>query len=318
MWFWFSFLLLGAVLYLPIGVTVWTLMISDHIKNKYSPETSKQIANIFAILSFGIAILVHGGFFGWYEKIEKPDEIVITTEEVKNDFYKYEEAEGIIYITISDKNFSENNESHLTNNGKIRFNVKSENAEKKQANLEWIIEIGDEKYERNSLPAAIETHIFDSDFSLKYGETTAKITAKNKLGEISKTVIITKLNTEKECAKSENAKIDLCKKLIAANQADAEKEAERIQNIVPTPAYGYEKDTTFNGTANTIGCSYERYGKCWDDVIEQAENDAWSDAYMYGDDFKSYMNYRGCEGVCADIYDDAYWDARDDARDMYR
>lgn len=324
MWFWISFALLGLILYLPIGFLIWLILIdplSTACKKQWE-NISDLISIIGVILLFTGAFLFHGGLFGWYDKIEKPDTILASVDdEVKNDFYQYREQDGKIYLTVSDKNFSETNKSHLTGSGDIHFNVKNKNAKKERANLKWTIEIDGTEYKRNTLPADTEIHLLSASFSLKVGETIAKVTAKNDLGEVSKTVVINKLSTESECAKSENAEVGLCKQLIAANQADAEaKAATETKNKSSsstssgTASSSTSRTNTSSGSSTTK-CSYEAYGQCWDDVIEQAESDAWGDAYLYGDNFNRYPSYRGCDGVCADIYDDAYWKARDFAGD---
>ena len=178
--------------------------------------------------------------------------------------------------------------------------------------MKWEIEIDGEKYERDSLPAGTEIHLFSPDFSLKVGESVAKVTAKNDLGEFSKTFVINKVSTETECAKTENAEKNICAQIAAANQADAEEKAKAVKNqgSASNPVYDYTP-STLDGTTDTTNCSYVKYGKCWDNVIEQADNDGAMDAYLNEDAYFGNPNYQGCEGVCADIYEDVYWKSYD-------
>ena len=315
MWFWVSFVLLGLLVYIPIGVIIYlginTIVAIFTNGNDDIFEMSKMISGVVIVT---VAILAHGGLFGWYDKIEKPDEIIVSVDdEVKNDFYKYEERDSVIYLTVSDKNFSESNESHLTDNGNIRFDIKNANAKKERANLKWTMEIDGKEYERSTLPTGTEIHLLSDDFSLKIGESTVKVKAKNDLGEITKTVVIKKLRTEDECRKEENAGVLLCKKVAEANLADSEKKAEaeakkqkQSSPSTSNPVYTYET-SVLDGTADTTNCDYVKYGKCWDNVLEQAYEDGTLDAWLNEDGFLGYPHYQGCEGVCADIYDDEYW-----------
>ena len=302
MWFWLSFLLLGMVVYLPLGMIIWFCLVVP-FANWLEKRGNYDVAALMEIVSFVLlitcAVLVHGGFFGWYDHIEKPAEIIVYVDEnVKNDFYKSEEIGGEINLTVSDKNFSEYNKSHLADNGYIRFDITNKDAKKERANLKWVVEVNGKEYERNDLPTGTEIHLFDDSFALPVGKSTVKIVAKNNLGEATKTIVINKLSTEEECAKSDNAEVALCMKIKDSNLADAEKEAEKNSSnsssysSTPSPAVP-------NRSSNT--CDYYEYDRCWDDVIEKAYEDGYQDAY-YG----HHSYYQECEGVCFDIYDEAY------------
>ena len=320
MWFWISFLLLGLVAYLPVGAILWAALMSAVVVFTKNKESAFEISEVVigGMLTV-LALLFHGGLFGWYDKIEAPNGIVVSVDdEVSNDFYRYEEKEGKIYLTVTDKNFYESNESHLVDNGDIHFGVQNENARKERANLKWTIKIDGKEYERDSLPAGTETHLFGESFSLKTGENVAAVTAKNDLGEVTKTVIINKLSTEAECAKSENSGVGLCKNLVAANLADSEKKAEEEakrqakkeameQNKKSYSGSSTNDSSELDGTADTTNCDYAKYGKCWDDVLEQAYEDGTMDAYLNENGYIGNPHYQGCEGVCTDIYDDEYW-----------
>lgn len=321
MWFWVSFALLGLIAYMPISgffLLAIALPLNNWLKKIGKNGLAEFSSYLLVFLCFIVAILAHGGLFGWYDKIEKPDEIIVSVgTEVRNDFYKYEERDDKIYLTVSDKNFAEYNKSHLMNNGNIHFDIKNANAKKDKANLKWLVEIDGKQYERNTLPAGTEIRIFADDFSLKDGMNIVKVTARNDLGETTRTIIVNRLITEKECSKSENTEVPLCQKLITANLADskkrkAEEEAKSVKNQgrASTPVYNYAP-STLDGTTDTKNCSYVKYGKCWDSVLEEADNDGARDAYLNEDGYFGNPNYQGCKGVCADIYEDVYWKSYD-------
>ena len=326
MWFWISFVILGMLVYLPIGALfVCLVVVPLEVCFSKRGDLSEFTVPIAVVLLSVAAILFHGGLFGWYDKIEKPDEIIVSVDsEVVNDFYKREDHDGKVYLTVTDKNFSETTKSHLIDNGYIRFKVGNENAKKERANLVFTVKINGKEYKRDDLPAGTETPLFGDAFALPFGETTVEVTAKNDLGEVAKTVVVNKLRVESECAKAENAEVRLCKKFAAANLADAEEKANAKASAesggpASQNTYVYTAgDDSLKGSDNTANCDYVKNGKCWDEVIEQADEDGWGDAYYYGDDFGKVLLYRGCEGECADIYDDAYWTARDNGRNSKR
>ena len=306
MWFWISFLLAGIFIYFPVGLLLWAAAAAVS-KSSVGPT-------IFGVLLVVLAFLFHGSLFGWYDHLEAPSGISITIDSAaRNDFFSYEEKDGKSYVTLTDTQFSEKEETHLSSNsGSIRFDVKNKDAKKSRANLKWTITIDGKEYERNTIPAGIETRLFSDNFSLKIGETVATITAKNDLGEFTRTIVINKLSTETECAKSENAEMSICQQVAEARSADAEEAAAKqaAKEAAKQKTSTTTNNNTSSGITSTSTCGYYRYGKCWDDVIERAAEDGAMDGWLFGSDYDRYSYYDGCEGVCTDIYEDSYWDAR--------
>lgn len=309
MWFWLTFALLGLVVYLPICLALWYFIImplSSYLEKKGYNDTAYFTAIAGVVLLVAAAFLFHGGLFGWYDKIEKPDVITVSIDdEVKNEFFKQEEKDGELYLTFIDKDFSEYSDSHLKNSsGYIRFNIKNENAKKERANLKWNIEINGTTYERSTLPVSNEIHFLSDSFALKFGDSAATVKAKNDLGEITKKVHLKKLSTEEECKKAEFSSYSLCKKIADANARDAKKQEEantKEKSNTPLNSSTPKSSTNNNSHANSSSCDYYQSGRCWDDVIEQAWEDGYMDAYYGGHSY-----YRDCDGECADIYEEAY------------
>ena len=95
MWFWISFILLGLVLYIPLGILIILFIffpIAGFLNKKNNPAVFNFAMNGGMVVLFIAAILVHGGFFGWYNQAESPFGINIWVDRsVENDFYRREE-----------------------------------------------------------------------------------------------------------------------------------------------------------------------------------------------------------------------------------
>ena len=98
MWFWISFILLGLVLYIPLGILIILFIffpIAGFLNKKNNPAIFNFAMNGGMVVLFIAAILVHGGFFGWYNQAESPFGINVWVDRsVENDFYRREEKNG--------------------------------------------------------------------------------------------------------------------------------------------------------------------------------------------------------------------------------
>lgn len=272
--------------------------------NNYKSKDGGVNLIVVLLLFFfiGLPLLIIGGLFGWFKPA--PGNILMTIDSSieTSDFYKYEEKDEKPYITIQDKEYSIRNDNYLKNSsGKITF--LTSNYQRTPSDIEWEIEVQNgsnqpQKYERNTIPAGIEYHVFDSNFSLGYGENKIKVTAKNNKGSETFELVIKKLNVEEECAKSENKEVSICKSVKASKETDAKKKSENSTK-------------SNNGTSvKKNSCVHYEYGKCWDELEDRAYEDGYRDA-MNGS--HSYYD-PDCTGHCEDIYEDAYYDGFDDGQ----
>ena len=238
MWFWISFILLGLVLYIPLGILIILFIffpIAGFLNKKNNPAIFNFAMNGGMVVLFIAAILVHGGFFGWYNQAESPFGINVWVDRsVENDFYRREEKNGQIYLTVTDKNYSPHLPNFLESNGKIHFDVTNRAAENKHLDLTWTVELDGQKYQRNNLPTDSDSTLFGPGFSLKYGENIVKVTASNSLGYYTATLVVNRLRLEELCSNSENQKVHICEQI-----SEAKAEPEDINH------YGDDSNKTF-------------------------------------------------------------------------
>ncbi len=292
------------------------------MKNKNDFAALKSILIIFPI--FVISILWVGGtMLHWFDKVEAPTgiRVEVDNEIGPSDFNKTEEKDGKLYITLQDKKYSTSTDSHLEGSDVyVRFYTENVAASKSPAKLKWAIEITNsnndvQTFERDTLPAGTELHIFDPSFSLGYGKNKVKITATNRAGSFSREIVINKVSVENECEKSENKDAEICKNVREAKESDAKKKAEQEKKDEELRK-SWQKNTnssnsTNNGTSiKKNSCVHYEYGKCWDELEDRAYEDGYRDA-MNGN--HSYYT-PGCTGQCEDIYEDAYYDGYEDGR----
>ena len=227
MWFWISFILLGLVLYIPLGILIILFIffpIAGFLNKKNNPAVFNFAMNGGMVVLFIAAILVHGGFFGWYNQAESPFGINVWVDRsVENDFYRREEKNGQIHLTVTDKNYSPHSPNFLESNGKIHFDVTNRAAENKHLDLTWTVELDGQKYQRNNLPTDSDSTLFGPGFSLKYGENIVKVTASNSLGYYTTSLVINRLRTEDICNEESNQKVSMCENILSAKDSAAKK-----------------------------------------------------------------------------------------------
>ena len=227
MWFWISFILLGLVLYIPLGILIILFIffpIAGFLNKKNNPAVFNFAMNGGMVVLFIAAILVHGGFFGWYDRAESPFGINVWVDRsVENDFYRREEKNGRIHLTVTDKNYSPHSPNFLESNGKIHFDVTNRAAENKHLDLTWTVELDGQKYQRNNLPTDSDSTLFGPGFSLKYGENIVKVTASNNLGYYTTSLVINRVRTEDICNEESNQKVSMCENILSAKESEAKK-----------------------------------------------------------------------------------------------
>lgn len=145
------------------------------------------------------------------------------------------------------------------------------------------------------------------------------ITAKNKAGESSKTLIITKYPLYHACALYSEAHpgsssindIELCR---ARSERDAERSntdnpstggTYNSSNSAPDSNHSQTQKTPSSSTTST--CIHYEFGRCWDDIEDEAySNGLWDK--NFGDLGGGYNLPDDCTGVCEDIYEDSYYE----------
>ena len=264
---------------------------------------------LIAVLSFfffiGFPLFVIGGILGWFRPAPGKILMTIGSSIETSDFYEYKEQNGKPYITIQDKEYSMYEDDFLKDlNGNLSF--LASNYQRTPSEIDWEMEIQNgssapQKYKRSSIPAGIEYHIFEPNFSLGYGENKIKVTAKNNKGTETFELVVIKINVKEECAKSENADVSICKSVKASKEAYEKKKTENSSNLSSSS----NKTSSGSGTSiNKKGCVHYEYGKCWDDLEDRAYENGYRDAMNGG---HAYYD-PDCTGHCEDIYEDAYYE----------
>lgn len=269
-------------------------------------DTSDFVGFIVVISILGVLILIVGVILGWFIPAPGKISMEIGWGIENSDFYKYEERDGKPYITIQDKEYSSLDDSHLKEmRDEITFTAS--NYKQTSSDLEWEMEIKNSTnsvntYKRNTIPAGMEYHLFESDFNLGYGENKIKVTAKNKKGSESFELVVVKLRVSDECAKSENAEVEICKSVKNAKESDAKKRAEQEKEDEELRK-SWQKYSSGSSSVKKNSCVHYEYGKCWDELEDRAYEDGARDGA--NDNGHSYYD-PNCTGVCEDIYEDAY------------
>ena len=140
------------------------------------------------------------------------------------------------------------------------------------------------------------------------------ITAKNKAGTDTKTLIVTRYPLYHACAlysenhpgKSSTEDVGLCKERAEYNEKH--KPSTTTTTTTTTTSKPSSSSSSNKPSSSTTGsvCYHYESGRCWDDI----ENEAYSSGMWdknYGYEGGSYAPPSGCTGVCEDIYEDAYY-----------
>ena len=270
-------------------------------------DASDFIGLVVFISILGIFIFIVGVILGWFMPAPGKISMEIDWGIENSDFYKYEERDGKPYITIQDKEYSAlDDDSHLKEmRDEIIFTAS--NYKQTSSDLEWEMEIKNSAnsvntYKRNTIPAGMEYHLFESDFNLGYGENKIKVTAKNKKGSESFELVVVKLRVSDECAKSENAEVEICKLVKNAKESDAKQRAEQEKKDEELRK-SWQKNSSGSSSVKKNSCVHYEYGKCWDELEDRAYEDGARD----GANGNGHSYYDpNCTGVCEDIYEDAY------------
>jgi len=143
------------------------------------------------------------------------------------------------------------------------------------------------------------------------------IKAKNKRGEISKTLIITHLPLYAACERYDQAHpgraarddIALCRECAeynderAAEQRRAEENYNRYHQNNSSNSSGSSSSSQPSPT--TSACLHYEAGRCWDDLEMEAYSQGQYDKH-YGYYGGSYYESDDCDQICQDILEDAY------------
>ncbi len=140
------------------------------------------------------------------------------------------------------------------------------------------------------------------------------ITVKNKVGETTKTLIITKYPLYHACSlynkthpeKSAIDDISLCQKRAAEDERRSKLNNSATNNN-PSSSNSSSQSSSSKPTNLTSVCIHYEAGRCWDDL----ENEAYGNGLWdkdFGDLGGGYNPPDGCTGVCEDIYEDAYYE----------
>lgn len=143
------------------------------------------------------------------------------------------------------------------------------------------------------------------------GETKFTVTARNSVGEVSKTVIVNKVSVAEECARYDKEYngdftklVDAVERYCKAWKSYTEKnqkEQSKPSNT-GTPSGGV---TSSSGSATSRTCAHYEAGRCWDDLEMEAYDQGRYDK-TYGSYGQGYYGSDDCDAVCDDILSDAY------------
>lgn len=139
------------------------------------------------------------------------------------------------------------------------------------------------------------------------------ITAKNKAGTDTKTLIVTRYPLYHACAlysenhpgRSSIEDIKLCKERAEYNEKNEPSSTTTTTTSKPSSSSSSSKPSS-SSTNSGSHCYHYEAGYCWDDIENEAYSSGmWDKNYGYEGD--SYAPPSGCTGVCEDIYEDAYY-----------
>lgn len=153
------------------------------------------------------------------------------------------------------------------------------------------------------------------DFGL--GETKFTVTAKNEAGEMQKDFVIIKTSVAKVCQEQgEMYDYDFAK-LVEPLESYCKDWYAYVQN--QNGSSSNNNNSTNNGSGGQTGsntssgnvCIHYEYGRCWDDLEDQAYSSGQWDR-LFGTEGDDYNPPDWCTGVCADIYEYSYYEGYDD------
>lgn len=138
--------------------------------------------------------------------------------------------------------------------------------------------------------------------------TVYTITAKNAVGQVSKTLTITRyplyyvcgLYDETHPGHSAIEEISLCRE---RHEYDIKEEQ--------SAGSGNISGSASSRPSASSGCVHYEYGSCWDELEDRAYDDGRFDS-VYGNWGGAYNPPDDCTGVCLDIYEDAYYEGYGD------
>lgn len=252
------------------------------------------------------------------------------------------DEDGNYSVTLVDHTFREDDYTKTPN---IRIAIVPDGAVSKKAHLSFeVTHKALEKPYQNYSPILQNEHLYrdqttrveDSISYMIYGvdlrvndesdtrPTVYRIRAANKRGAVSATLTVRHVTLAIACTEyfaqhpedKENSAVQLCRDWVEyKKQQDGLKED---QSKNEAPAATQEPDNPASDHSNGAGgsghssCAHFEQGRCWDEIEEQAADDAEWDRF-FGEYGGSYNPPDGCTGICEDFYEDAYNDEYSDS-----
>ncbi len=140
------------------------------------------------------------------------------------------------------------------------------------------------------------------------------ITAKNKAGSTTKTLIVTKYPLYHACAlytESHPGRLSIDDIKLCKERAEYSENSGSSSTTTNVPESNSPSNLSKPGSSSTNSdsgshCYHYEFGRCWDDIEDEAYESGMRDKY-YGYEGGNYAPPSDCVGICEDIYEDAYY-----------